>query len=58
MPELPDAPHYERRAFLALVAAGSGGYVLWAWRPANSLPAFEPVAWNSTGVRCREGSLI
>ncbi len=26
-------PHYERRAFLALVAVGSGGYAWWARRP-------------------------
>ena len=26
-------PHYERRAFLVLVAAGSGGYAWWARRP-------------------------
>jgi peptide-methionine (R)-S-oxide reductase len=31
-------PHYERRAFLAIVAAASGGYMLWARRPANSGP--------------------
>jgi peptide-methionine (R)-S-oxide reductase len=31
-------PHYERRAFLLLAAAGSGGYVVWARRPANSGP--------------------
>jgi peptide-methionine (R)-S-oxide reductase len=31
-------PHYERRAFLLIVAAGSGGYVLWARRPVNSGP--------------------
>ena len=31
-------PHYERRAFLLLVAVGSGGYLVWARRPANSGP--------------------
>ena len=31
--------HYERRAFLLIVAAGSGCYVLWATRPVNSGPA-------------------
>jgi peptide-methionine (R)-S-oxide reductase len=31
-------PHYERRAFLLLAAAGSGGYLVWARRPANSGP--------------------
>jgi peptide-methionine (R)-S-oxide reductase len=29
-------PHYERRAFLVILAGGSGGYLLWARRPANS----------------------
>jgi peptide-methionine (R)-S-oxide reductase len=33
-----DQPHYERRAFLLLAAAGSTGYVLWARRPADSGP--------------------
>jgi peptide-methionine (R)-S-oxide reductase len=31
-------PHYERRAFLLMVAAGSGGYLLWARRPAGAGP--------------------
>jgi peptide-methionine (R)-S-oxide reductase len=31
-------PHYERRAFLLIVAASSGGYLLWARKPANSGP--------------------
>ena len=31
-------PHYERRAFLAILAAASGGYVLWAKRPGNPGP--------------------
>jgi peptide-methionine (R)-S-oxide reductase len=36
VPELPKVAHYERRAFLVLVAAGSGAYALWARRPATS----------------------
>lgn len=32
-------PRYERRAFLLLVAAGSGGYALWARHPAKSGPS-------------------
>lgn len=32
-------PHYERRAFLLLAAAGSGGYLLWARRAPPSGPA-------------------
>ena len=31
-------PHYERRAFLAILAAASGGYVLWAKHPGNPGP--------------------
>jgi len=31
--------HYERRTFLAIVAAGSGGYLLWARRPNSGPPA-------------------
>jgi peptide-methionine (R)-S-oxide reductase len=31
-------PHYERRAFLLLVAGGSGGYALWASRRVDSGP--------------------
>jgi peptide-methionine (R)-S-oxide reductase len=29
-------PRYERRAFVAILAAASGGYVLWARRPDNA----------------------
>jgi peptide-methionine (R)-S-oxide reductase len=36
--EMSDQPHYERRAFLLIVAAASGGYALWARRPASSGP--------------------
>jgi peptide-methionine (R)-S-oxide reductase len=39
---LSDQPHYERRAFLVMLGAGSGGYALWARRPTDSsagLPA-------------------
>jgi len=36
-----DEPHYERRAFLLLVAGGGGVYLLWARRPANSGPALS-----------------
>lgn len=37
---MPDQqqPHYDRRAFLALIAAGSGGYVLWAARRPHAGP--------------------
>ena len=35
--------HYERRAFLAIVAAGSGGYLLWARRPNSGPPALTRV---------------
>jgi len=31
-------PHYERRAFVTIVAAALGGYALWARRPANAGP--------------------
>jgi peptide-methionine (R)-S-oxide reductase len=31
-----DQPHYERRAFLLIVAGASGGYVFWARHPENS----------------------
>jgi peptide-methionine (R)-S-oxide reductase len=47
-------PRYERRAFLLLVAAGSGGYALWARRPANSgapLPTRVRIAeFDASGV--------
>lgn len=40
MTEVSDQqPHYERRAFLLIVAAGWGGYAVWARRPANTGPA-------------------
>lgn len=39
MTEVSDQqPHYERRAFLAILAAASGGYALWARRPASAGP--------------------
>jgi peptide-methionine (R)-S-oxide reductase len=31
-------PHYERRAFLLILAAASGGYAWWVKRPANTGP--------------------
>ena len=39
MTVVPDPqPHYERRAFLLIVAGASGGYVLWAKRPGYAGP--------------------
>jgi peptide-methionine (R)-S-oxide reductase len=36
---VPNEPHYERRTFLAIVTAGSGGYLLWVRRPRDTGPA-------------------
>lgn len=35
---MSDQPHYDRRAFLLMVAAGSGGYALWARKSASTGP--------------------
>jgi peptide-methionine (R)-S-oxide reductase len=37
--DVPGQPHYDRRAFLALVAAGSSGYLWWSRHAANTDPA-------------------
>jgi peptide-methionine (R)-S-oxide reductase len=34
-------PHYERRAFVAILAAASGGYLLWARRPVRAGPPLK-----------------
>lgn len=49
---MPGEPHYERRAFLALIAAGSFGYVLWARSrdPGPPVPAHVRIAeFDSAG---------
>ena len=35
-------PHYDRQAFLVILAGGSGGYVWWARRPADSGATLPP----------------
>jgi peptide-methionine (R)-S-oxide reductase len=48
-----DQPHYERRAFLLIIASASGGYLMWARRPPDSgpdLPATVRIAeFDSNG---------
>jgi peptide-methionine (R)-S-oxide reductase len=52
---LSGQPHYERRAFLVLLGAGSCGYGLWARRPASAGPGLPArvkiVEFDAAGKR-------